>query len=55
MPKEEMHYHKGKGGIMLVLGLLVLANAYWNVLPWGMFVGLVLALAGLVKLLIRKK
>jgi len=53
--KEECHgMHKKKGIMVLVLGLLVLANAYWSVLDWSMFVGLILVLVGL-KLLIVKK
>ena len=56
MAKEEMQcHHKGKGTMMLILGLLVLANAYWNVLDWAMFIGAVLALGGLAKMLMLKK
>ena len=37
---------------MLVLGLLVLANATWNVVSWATFIGGLLAIAGLCKLVI---
>lgn len=43
--------HKGKGVMMLVLGLLVLLNAYYSVLTWANFVGVLLVLCGLIKLL----
>lgn len=58
MVKEDVScqcHHHGKGTMMLVLGLLVLANAYWNVLDWAMFIGLVLAVGGLAKMLMPKK
>jgi len=58
MAKEDVNcqcHHKGKGGMMLVLGLLVLANAYWSVLSWAMFIGVVLVLGGLCKMLMPKK
>jgi len=47
--------HKGMGTKMLVLGLLIIANAYLNVVSWGVFVGAVIALAGLCKLALPKK
>jgi len=54
MPKKEMMkccgMHRKKGVMMLVLGLLVLANVYFPVLSWGAFIGAVLVLAGIVKL-----
>lgn len=56
--KEEMcchGHHKGKGVMMLILGLLVLANSYWYFLDWAMFIGLILVLGGLVKMLMPKK
>lgn len=51
---EEM-WHKYKGAGMLVLGLLVLANAYWEVLDWGLFFGALLVLGGLLKLFMPHK
>lgn len=52
---DEMHGHKYKGVAMLVLGLLVLANAYWSYFKWGVFFGALLALGGLLKLLMPCK
>lgn len=53
---DEMHgeccaEHKKKKGIMLfVLGILIVANAYWQVFDWAMFIGLIVAIAGIIKL-----
>lgn len=47
--------HKKKGAMMLVLGLLILANAYWSVLSWAMFIGWIAVIAGIIKLLMPKK
>jgi len=47
--------HKGKGVMALVLGLLILANAYWSIVSLANFVGIILVIAGLVKLLMPKK
>lgn len=54
MAKEEWKgMHKGKGAMMLVLGLLVLANVYFLSLDWATFIGAVLVLVGIVKLLMK--
>ena len=51
--KEHWRMHKKMMGCkMLVLGLLVLANSYWNVVDWVTFIGGILAIAGLLKLLV---
>jgi len=51
MAKEmDMKYSKGKGTMMLILGLLIVTNAYWSVVTWDYFIGIILVLAGLVKL-----
>jgi uncharacterized membrane protein HdeD (DUF308 family) len=54
MPKKQMlnccQMHKGKGFLLLVLGLVILINAYMPFLNWGAFIGLVLILAGFLKL-----
>lgn len=42
--------NKCRGGMWAVLGLLVLANAYWSVLGWAWFVGRALVLKGVMKL-----
>ncbi|VVB79772.1 Uncharacterised protein [uncultured archaeon] len=45
--------HKMWWGIKaLVLGLLVLGNTYWQVMGWDMFIGWILVLGGLLKLVI---
>ncbi len=58
MPKKEMEmngkwamHKKWMGTKMLILGILVLINAYWKIVGWDYFVGIVLAIAGFVKLL----
>jgi len=39
--------HAGK---LLLLGILVLANSIWAVLGWDIFIGALLIIGGLVKL-----
>jgi uncharacterized membrane protein HdeD (DUF308 family) len=39
-----------KGVKMLILGLLVLANVKWAVVDWFTFVGIIIALKGLIKI-----
>ncbi|MFA5070823.1 MAG: hypothetical protein WC511_00440 [Candidatus Pacearchaeota archaeon] len=46
---------RGKGFAMLVLGALVLGNAYWVWLSWPLFIGWLLVLAGFLKMLMPKK
>jgi len=61
MPKkvgDEMDWqaHKQKrGAMLLILGILILANAYWSVVGWDIFIGIIIALAGLGKLLMPIK
>jgi|WetSurMetagenome_2_1015567.scaffolds.fasta_scaffold238227_2 uncharacterized membrane protein HdeD (DUF308 family) len=55
MAKEEMCGHKGKGWMMLVLGLLILANAYWSIVDWAVFIGVIVALVGIGKVLMMSK
>ena len=43
------------GFSMLILGALVLANTYWQLLSWPAFVGWALILAGFLKLTLHKK
>jgi uncharacterized membrane protein HdeD (DUF308 family) len=47
--------HKMMGWKMLVLGVLVLANNYWNVVSWVNFIGGILAIAGILKLIVPMK
>ena len=50
--QEHWKMHKKMMGCkMLVLGILVLANAYWSVVNWAAFIGIILALGGICKLL----
>ena len=50
--KKHMAGHmKHKGAIMLILGGLVLLNVYLMKLDWGTFIGGVLVLGGLIKIL----
>ena len=46
----EMH-KRAKGIKMLILGLLIVANAYLNIVSWWQFAGILVALAGLMKML----
>lgn len=53
---EGMHgMHKMKGVGMLILGLLILANAYWGFLTWAAFIGILFVLGGLLKFLMPCK
>ena len=55
---HEMHHgccmnHKMWWGLkMLVAGILVLANSYWMFMSWGMLIGLLLIIGGILKLAI---
>jgi uncharacterized membrane protein HdeD (DUF308 family) len=51
--EQHRHFHF-KGG-MVLLGLLVLANAYWSVMSWDYFIGIILVLAGFCKMLMHFK
>lgn len=46
--------HK-KGLGIIVLGLLILANAYWGFLGWDYFTGALLVLAGIIKMIMHMK
>lgn len=39
------------GGMLLALGVLIVLNDLWAMLSWGMFIGVIIALKGLIKLL----
>ncbi len=54
MPKDKAgmccESHKRKKGVcMLIVGLVVLVNAYWPFMGWMALVGLIIALGGLWK------
>ena len=48
-------HKKGHGAIALIVGLLILPNAMWSAVSWPIFVGIIVALCGLVKLLMPKE
>ena len=53
MAKEEVShaaFHKHKGLVMLVVGILILLNAIYGWFSWGVFVGGIIALLGLLRL-----
>ena len=43
--------HRCKGWKMLVLGILVLLNAWYMLVDWWMFVGILITLGGLIKII----
>jgi uncharacterized membrane protein HdeD (DUF308 family) len=46
--------HKHKGCMLLILGILVLLNVYLDVVDWATFIGIILVVAGVVKLVSKK-
>ena len=48
--KHWMMHKKMMGIKMVILGLLVFANAYFGILNWAVFISIVLVLAGILKL-----
>lgn len=52
MEKCCMAHKRGHGLKALVLGLIVLINVYRPFIGWGMLIGILLVLVGLVKLLV---
>jgi hypothetical protein len=51
---DHMAFHKYKSGKMLIIGILILLNATYSVVNWGVFVGGVVALLGLLGLVYPK-
>jgi uncharacterized membrane protein HdeD (DUF308 family) len=54
MPREKEEYmmhHGFKVSMMIIVGLLILANAYWKFTTWDYFIGGLLVLFGLIKLM----
>jgi len=50
--QEHWKMHKKMMGCkMLVLGVLVLANNYWKVVDWTAFIGGLLVIAGVMKMI----
>ena len=54
--KEEarMKFHKHKSIVMLIVGILIILNATYGWFTWGVFVGGVIALIGLLGLICPK-
>lgn len=48
------HNHKWMGACMLLVGALVLLNAYYAWLSWPVFIGILIVLKGLKCLMMRK-
>ncbi len=46
---------RGKGFALIVLGTLVLGNIYWFMMSWPVFIGWILVLAGVLKVLMPNK
>ena len=44
-------YYRHKGIVMLAVGILILLNEIYSLVSWGMFIGGVIALLGLLKLI----
>jgi uncharacterized membrane protein HdeD (DUF308 family) len=42
--------HKAKGIGMVILGLLILGNVYWEIVDWPMFWGWILIILGALKI-----
>jgi len=52
---KSMTHKKGHGIAKIILGLLIIANAYYATLSWPMFIGLIVVLMGVAKLLHKCK
>ena len=53
--KENLGGPKKKKSLMLiVLGILVLANAYLSVVSWAVFIGVIAIVAGLIKMMMPR-
>ena len=48
-------FTKAMGWKLLILGLLVIANSYWAVVNWAIFIGIILAVKGILMLILKKK
>jgi len=55
--KEDRHaaFHKRKSMTMLIVGILILINELYGLVSWGMFVGGVITILGLIGLIHPKK
>ena len=50
MAEDYMMHHGFKTTMLLVVGLLIITNAYWGFLTWDFFIGGLLVLFGVIKL-----
>lgn len=46
--RDRRAFHKHKSIVMLVVGILIILNALYGLLSWGVFVGGIIALLGLI-------
>ncbi len=46
--------HKCHGGKMLVLGIILLVNAFWPFLDWWKLIGILLVLGGIMKMVMPR-
>jgi len=46
---------RGHGVMAIILGLLILGNVYWPTLSWWAFVGALLIIAGIAKMMHKCK
>lgn len=53
MKMMKYKHHCMKWGLF-ILGLLILANSYWRIVRWDFFIGLMLVIAGVSKMLMKK-
>ena len=42
---------KCNGGCLLVVGLIILANQYWNLISWWTLLGALIAIGGFMKII----
>ena len=48
---EGGHNSKCLGGMLICLGILILINAYFGLLGWGLFIGGIIAIKGIIMLI----
>jgi hypothetical protein len=48
------HTPQCMGAMKLILGALIIANAYWNWFGWAMFIGILLVVSGAIKMIMPK-
>ncbi|MBU2522954.1 MAG: hypothetical protein KKE23_01535 [Nanoarchaeota archaeon] len=53
--KKNVRVPCGNGWPMLIVGALVLANAYWPIVSWPVFIGWLAVICGLSKMIVPCK